>query len=496
MPGGDGKQTQFWMKDIGFWTILIVAALLFFTRFRCPLQEPQEARYAEIPRQMLEEGRFVVPVLHGQPYYDKPPLLYWLVMASYSVFGVHDWAARLVACTAGFICVAVTYGWGRKLGGRRTAFAGALILCLAPRFVQLDRLLTMDGLLCLWVVTAWATAHVALTEERCRWCWWLASAVACGLGLLTKGPVASVLVFVPLLAIRRLDPRVIAPSGRMVAAYVLAALGLAAPWYVAVALRDETFLDYFFWFHHVQRFVEPFDHAEPFWFYLPVLFLGMLPWTVLLFPLIRSLFQSERRCAWGTLGFCLCAALWCLLFFSLAGCKRSSYILPAMPPLALALGSYLERSLSRISIRYQYRARRGWQVSCVLCGAVIFAVLLAAVYLLLPAYARAHSLRGQVRRHALEYADSKIPVICYPRRWDSVSYYLQRNDVQSYGADQLPDLLAELTSLPEALLFVKHGQLGSAPSEDLLRQLPACVKFEPLGRQGALMVGRIVRKNQ
>src|SRR5947209_8351077 len=71
--------------------LLVVAAALFFTRLTCPLLEPEEARYAEIPRQMLAEGRFAIPVLHGEPYYHKPPLLYWLIMASYSVFAIHDW---------------------------------------------------------------------------------------------------------------------------------------------------------------------------------------------------------------------------------------------------------------------------------------------------------------------------------------------------------------------------------------------------------------------
>src|SRR5262245_4991505 len=86
------------------WLLLFAgAALLFFTRLSAPLQEPQESRYAEIPRQMLAEGRWVVPVLHGQPYLDKPPLLYWLIMACYATFGVHDWAARLVPCGASFL---------------------------------------------------------------------------------------------------------------------------------------------------------------------------------------------------------------------------------------------------------------------------------------------------------------------------------------------------------------------------------------------------------
>src|SRR5438067_13445399 len=93
--------------------LAIATALLFFARLDCPLQEPEETRYAEIPRQMLVADSWIVPLFHGQPYYDKPPLLYWLVMLSYRVFGVHDWAARLVPSTAAALCIFATYWWGR-----------------------------------------------------------------------------------------------------------------------------------------------------------------------------------------------------------------------------------------------------------------------------------------------------------------------------------------------------------------------------------------------
>src|SRR5205085_10518715 len=113
----------------GFLLVVVAAGLLFFTRLHCPLLEPEEARYAEIPRQMLAEGNFAVPVVHGQPYFQKPPLLYWLVMGCYRVCGVHDWTARLVPGMAGLLIVLVTYGWGRQTLGPRPALAGAFIWC-------------------------------------------------------------------------------------------------------------------------------------------------------------------------------------------------------------------------------------------------------------------------------------------------------------------------------------------------------------------------------
>jgi 4-amino-4-deoxy-L-arabinose transferase-like glycosyltransferase len=106
-----------------------------------PLFEPDEGRYAEIPREMLARGEWVVPYLHGQPYLDKPPLVYWLVMGCYRLLGVHDWAARLVPALAVHGCVLLTYLLGRRLLGERAAFWGALALTLAPGFSSMGRLL-------------------------------------------------------------------------------------------------------------------------------------------------------------------------------------------------------------------------------------------------------------------------------------------------------------------------------------------------------------------
>src|SRR5207244_7940421 len=126
-----------------FLFVMAVAAILMFSRMGMPLLEPEEARYAEIPRQMLADGQWLVPHLNGQPYLDKPPLLYWSVMASYSMFGIHDWSARLAAGLAGWLTVAVAYCWGRRIAGTRAAFLSALVLALSPGFIYYGRMLTM-----------------------------------------------------------------------------------------------------------------------------------------------------------------------------------------------------------------------------------------------------------------------------------------------------------------------------------------------------------------
>jgi dolichol-phosphate mannosyltransferase len=144
--------------------ILILGSVMFFTRLSTPLQEPEEARYAEVPRQMLAENRVVAPVLHGEPYYQKPPLVYWLVMSAYQILGVHDWVARLVPSVAAVFLIGLVYWWGRAPLGDQGAFIASLVLCLSARFVYLARLVTLDGVLALCVVAALLAAYRAMTE--------------------------------------------------------------------------------------------------------------------------------------------------------------------------------------------------------------------------------------------------------------------------------------------------------------------------------------------
>jgi dolichol-phosphate mannosyltransferase len=526
--------------------VLFVAGALFLSRLECPLLEPQEARYAEIPRQMLEQegpAAWLTPILHGQPYYDKPPLLYWLVMLGYSVFGVHDWAARLVPGLAGCLTVLATFLWGRRVAGERAALAGALVLCLSARFVYLGRMLAFDVLLCLFTVLALGAAHVALTAGRQRDLhrgWWLLSALACGLGLLTKGPLALALVSVPVLMFAFLDERAARPLWRDVVLYLGTALGVAAPWFAITAWQHPEFIDHFFWQHNVVRYVAPFDHAEPFWFYLPGLLLGMLPWSLLLPGLGRFLFRHSRRVATRrspALGFFLLAGLWGLLFFSLAGCKRAVYVLPVMPPLALALGCYLDALLPRrrpqgapawsafLRGRSGFLAHRAtllvlglgagagllgvlveilplrhgfllgmaalaaggllWRsrqrLSWAHCATATFALLFVGIQVALPAYNERFALRTCVEACA---AGAEVPIACYPRSWDSVAFYLRR-PVRVYSAEQKAQFIADLLRSQRTLLFVHAGR----DAQELLRDLPPSLEFTLEQRSGPVLAG-------
>jgi 4-amino-4-deoxy-L-arabinose transferase-like glycosyltransferase len=440
---------------------------------------------------MLAADSWIVPVLHGEPYLDKPPLLYWLVMALYSCFGVHDWAARLVPCSAAFFTICVTYFWGRCTLGLRGGFLAAMILALSVRYVYLARLLTMDTVLCLFVVAAVAGMHLAL-REAFRWRPWLIASVACGLGLLTKGPVILVLVCIPALALVLLSHRVHRPSLRASLAFFVVMSAVAAPWYVATVVRDVEFAHYFFWKHHVERFVTPFDHQEPFWFYLPVIMLGMMPWTLLLPGLLRQIWRrSQSPEPSGSLSFLMLAFGWCVLFFSASGCKRPSYILPAMPLLALALGAYLDRLLMQTDgVPFLSWRRSQFRIAGMLGAVAAFVLLFVGMYALLPGYARRFSLRAQVEPLAELCKSPNVEVACYPRRWDSVSFYLGRNDVRVYTREERAHLVTDVSTAPATLLYVKSAENLDA----LLGDLPPGFDYVPTGPQGELRVGIVRRK--
>ncbi len=390
--------------------LLLPAALLYPTR-GFHLLEPDEGRYAQIPKEMLHSGSWVVPTLQGEPYLDKPPLMYWLVALSYKAFGITPEAARLVPALCVHLTILAVYLIGRRSVGERSAFWAAMLLSVAPGFVSVARLLLLDGLLVLCVTTSVLCGFEAVRTGTLKHGWWLAAAVASGLGFLTKGPISEVLLFVPLWAygflVRREEPTPPTPlpegrgesepvqlsrefgtqhasgsdsplpSGRGVGGvgffWYLAFFGVVfavnLPWYVAIYFREPQFLKYFFWEHNVMRFLQPFDHLQPIWYYAPLLIGGLLPGTILLaayfWNLIRgSAEDGANRSSAG--GFWLLTGAWCVFFFSCSGSKLPTYILPAYPFLCLAVGEFVART--KWNAAFRTRALVGGMAAILLVG--------------------------------------------------------------------------------------------------------------------------------
>ena len=458
-----GKAVDDGRVRLGALLILIVlAAILLYPTRSFHLLEPDEGRYAQIAREMFDRDAWVVPTLQGQPYLDKPPLLYWLTRLSYSVFGISEAAGRLPSAMAIHGAILVVYLVGRRSLGERSAFWGALLLAVAPGFIGMGRLLIMDGLLTFFITLSLFAGFEAIRGDTLRRGWWLLTALACGLGILTKGPIALLLLVPPLAAYRWLTGAPARIGFRALAVFGMLALAVNLPWYVAIYRHEPVFLRYFFWEHNVLRFVQPFDHLQPIWYYLPIFLGGLLPGTLLLWAFARFLASGDADIAArrpAALGFWLIAGLWCLLFFSVSGSKLPTYILPAFPCLALALGHFIAHSRWR---------RSNWTRSgVVLAGGV----LLFANYLAIPWYARQRSPVADRSLIAHYCGNPDLPIVCFPRNVDSVAFYMGRDDLKSVRTKQSQTLVEDMLTRPRTVVLFTHRHSLNTLKEVLPKSL-------------------------
>jgi hypothetical protein len=373
--------------------------------------------------------------------------LYWLVMLSYQAFGVSEASARLVPALAVHATILLVYLIGRRSVGERSAFWAAVLLTVAPLFIGVARLLLMDGLLTMFVTASLLTGFEAVRTGRFQPGWWVASAVASGLGFLTKGPISELLLFPPLFLFAWLGGRTARVGVRSVLLFGAIVLAVNLPWYVAVYRREPVFLKYFFWDHNVMRFLQPFDHLQPVWYYAPILLLGLLPTTLLLVPYLRHMLTGNPEAAQhrtAAAGFWLLAGGWCVLFFTVSGSKLPTYILPAFPPLCLALGDYLYRS--------------GWYKAAAARTALpAMACLLFAVHFVgLPWYAKMRSPVGRPELVFQHLAEPGSPVACYPRDCNSVAFYSGRADLRTYRSKDVNHLILAMQQRPRTVVLFTH----------------------------------------
>jgi 4-amino-4-deoxy-L-arabinose transferase-like glycosyltransferase len=436
-----------------FVLLLLPAALLYPTR-GFHLLEPDEGRYAQIPKEMLHSGSWVVPTLQGEPYLDKPPLMYWLVALSYRLFGTTPEAARLVPALCVHLTVLAVYLIGRRSVGERAAFWAALLLCVAPGFVSVARFLLLDGLLTLCVTVSVLCGFEAVRTGTLKRGWWIAAATASGLGFLTKGPISEVLLFVPLWVfgfLTRGKGGSAAVRWYWYAVFFGVVFAVNLPWYVAIYLREPQFLKHFFWEHNVMRFLQPFDHLQPVWYYAPILIGGLLPGTILLaayvWKLLRGSSEETKPSAAG--GFWLLAGGWCVFFFSCSGSKLPTYILPAYPFLCLAIGEFVARTNWNTAVRTR-----------VLVGAMAV-VMLTAHYVAVPWYAKERSPMGRPELVERFVNDPNVAVVCFPRNCDSLAFYHDRADMRNVRTKSVNQLMVDChTRQRTVILFTHHDSLA------------------------------------
>jgi 4-amino-4-deoxy-L-arabinose transferase-like glycosyltransferase len=333
------------------WALLLLTVCTFFILLGSrSLNEPDEGRYAEIAREMIETGDWLVPHFWYVPHFDKPPMTYWLVASSMKVLGQNEWAVRLPLALAGLSGVLAAWFLGKSLGGRRVAIWSVLILQTSLLYFAMSRMLTTDIFLAqfnawamyfLW--RSWLCVREPATPPKYFWRWHLAGWLAVALGFMTKGPIAlaiPLIAFLLLVIVRRKAfPEKGLWFGGMLVGLVLF-FAVAAPWYLAANARVPGTLNYMVFHQAAGHVLGTTIHTRQGFpgYYFVILPVGLLPWSWLLGWLWRRKHWRAmpllRQDGWLLLNLW---ALFTFTLFNLTHSKLPAYILPIFPALAVLL---------------------------------------------------------------------------------------------------------------------------------------------------------------
>jgi 4-amino-4-deoxy-L-arabinose transferase-like glycosyltransferase len=321
---------------------LVLAALWLASIQVRPLLDPDEGRYAEIPREMAASGDWVTPRLNGLKYFEKPPLQYWMTAAVYRAVGESTWSSRVWSFALAFGCLPLVFAWTRRLYGERAGRGALLALAVSPYFGIIGHLNLLDSGFTFWLtatVLAFLLAQSSESGSREERRWMLASWLAAALAVLSKGIVVGVLAGCSLIAYSVLE-RDARPWKRLhLALGIPLFLCVTVPWFVLVSRRNPDFLQFFFIHEHFARYLTTVhQRVEPWWYFIPILVVAVFPWLP---PFVRACRSGWTRQdpRFKPLKFLLIYAAVVCVFFSTSGSKLAPYILPAIPALAAVVGA-------------------------------------------------------------------------------------------------------------------------------------------------------------
>ncbi len=330
------------------WSLLAIFCVIWFVMLGTRTLVPtDEGRYAEMPREMVATGDWITPRLNGIKYFEKPPLQIWATAAVYEVFGLGEWQARLWTGVCGLFGIFLTALAGRRLYGSRVGFGAGLVLASSFLWAALGHINTLDMGLAGMMTLALSGLLIAqrndadATERRN---WMIACWAGMALSVMSKGLIGIVLpgAILILYSLWSRDWKIWTRLHFGIGLAVFFAI--TVPWFVLVTLKNPEFPRFFFIHEHFQRFTTKVHHRDgPWYYFIPLLLIGILPW---LGVLLQSLWSA--RSGEGT-GFqpkkmLFTWAAFIFVFFSISDSKLPSYILPIFPALALLIALYLQNA--------------------------------------------------------------------------------------------------------------------------------------------------------
>ncbi len=317
------------------------------------LANPDEGRYSEIAREMAQSGDFVTPRLNGLKYFEKPPLQYWATAIAFKLFGESEFTARLYTALCGLGCVLLVAYAGKCLYNTETGLLAGMVMLSAPYFAALSEVVTLDMGLTFWMalsLCAFLIAHGAQASQRSessRRIWLNVAWAGMAAAVLSKGligvvfPAAAVFFY----CVVHRNFRLVAELGWWPGLAIFAAI--VVPWFVLVSMQNPEFLNFFFVHEHFERFTSAAHRrVQPVWYFLPLIFVGFLPWMIALLPAVASAWRKPagmtgQNRAFSPLRLILIYCGFILIFFSASGSKLPAYVLPIFPPLSLVIAIYL-----------------------------------------------------------------------------------------------------------------------------------------------------------
>lgn len=431
------------MQRRSFLLLVVALGLLYFSALGAvPLLEPDEGRYAEIPREMLASGDFITPRLNGVAYLEKPPLYYWGSALSMAIFGENEFGARAFTAAASVGGILLVYWMGSALAGAWTGLCSALVLSTSFYYYVIGRLNTPDMTLSAAFVLATFPAYLHLSGRRESRGYLLLSYLGAALAFLTKGLVGVVLPAGVVAAWALLSGRGRA-LGRAVSATGIALfLAVSVPWVVLVQARNPDFLWFFFVREHILRYTTTIHHrVEPFWFFIPIVAAAFLPWVAFLRrAVLAARAQAADFLEREDLLFLLAWAGVVFVFFSVSRSKLATYAAPLIPPLAVLFG----RALALWTEREDGAVRCRFPLA--LAAAMAFAILWAPTF-----------SRGPEIPRAEWIAVAAAPAVLI-LAWGVVPLFVRRLGAQRVVLLSFLLLALFLTSLnrPAAVLLQHH----------------------------------------
>ena len=341
--------------------LTVFSCLYFYKLGSIGLIDVDEPRYAEVGREILESGNWIVPYFNYEVRFDKPILFNWLEAISMTLFGINEFASRLPSALSAFLCLYFVFCLVKRFYSVQAALIGVLVLMSSFEFASLARFsitdMTLSGLFASSIISFFLGYDELIKSHRFFKLqlsefsyWYILGFIFLGLAFLTKGPVVillTLLILVPFFWwIGKLDYFIKSPSFWI---GFLTFLCLVLPWYIAVHITTlGEFTKAFFGFHNISRFTSVVSgHKGSVFYFIPVILIGFLPWTFFLPQAVGLILKTGLKSLLGSTKeqlpwFCLWWFIVIFLFFSFSKTKLLTYILPLFPALSLIITIWLD----------------------------------------------------------------------------------------------------------------------------------------------------------